>query len=413
MPAWRRIERDATPRSIDSYWRILVKLAGQYPEAELRALTTSDLRAFLADWVRESKAERGVDLSASSRSNIISVLHSFFGWAETEDLIELDPSRKVKRPPKRKPDVYRPSLDELTRIRAAALPHEKAAILLMEGAGLRRSEVLGCRWGDIDLLRGRVRVLRKGRNWQRLPFDPDVLLELRLLFREQAPELDDHVFAVEVEQWVSQFRRERTRKDPKRPASEQALWRMVERVSRRAGVRPLSPHQLRHGFANRFAVESERDLVALQALMGHSRPDTTQAYTDELDIEKLATALDRAAHKRHAQASSGRATDQSPNPDEAQTLEWRRRVRRERRAAYPRRPRHHVPPECDPNGARISDSLYVAHRKATKANATADATTLTIPQTAASASLFRDTYIAPPDNSPIPARLMRRGRVSQ
>ena len=147
----RRIERDATPRSIDSYWRILVKLAGQYPEAELRALTTSDLRAFLADLVRKSKAERGVDLSASSRSNIISVLHSFFGWAETEDLIELDPSRKVKRPPKRKPDVYRPSLDELTRIRAAALPHEKAAILLIEGAGLRRSEVLGCRWGDIDL----------------------------------------------------------------------------------------------------------------------------------------------------------------------------------------------------------------------------------------------------------------------
>jgi hypothetical protein len=37
--------------------------------------------------------------------------------------------------------------------------------------------------------------------------------------------------------------------------------------------------------------------------MGHSRPDTTQAYTDEVDLDELADALDRAAASRHAQAS--------------------------------------------------------------------------------------------------------------
>lgn len=62
------------------------------------------------------------------------------------------------------------------------------------------------------------------------------------------------------------------KKDPKSPASDQALMRMVWRVCKRAGVRRLSPHQLRHGFANRFLRESGRDFVALQALMGHSRP---------------------------------------------------------------------------------------------------------------------------------------------
>ena len=45
------------------------------------------------------------------------------------------------------------------------------------------------------------------------------------------------------------------------PASDQALMRMVWRVCKRAGVRPLSPHQLRHGFANRFLRESGRDFV--------------------------------------------------------------------------------------------------------------------------------------------------------
>src|SRR6266576_1058554 len=128
---WRRLERDATPRSVDSYRRILWKLAEDYPETDIRELTTADLRAFLKRWAEKS---------SSTRSNVISVVHSFFGWANADDLVDVDPSTKILRPRKRRPDIYRPSLDELRRIRAAALPHELPAILLMEGAGLRNSE---------------------------------------------------------------------------------------------------------------------------------------------------------------------------------------------------------------------------------------------------------------------------------
>jgi integrase len=165
---------------------------------------------------------------------------------------------------------------ELGRLRGAALMRERPAILLMEGIGLRRSEVVRCRWADLDLVQGRVHVFRKGGHWDWLPIDPDALSELRRCFKTVGPELDDHLFTVEVEQWVSQYERVRRVSNPKVPASGQALMRMVWRVCKRAGVRPLSPHQLRHGFANRFLRESGRDVVALQALMGHSRPDTTQ-----------------------------------------------------------------------------------------------------------------------------------------
>jgi hypothetical protein len=122
------------------------------------------------------------------------------------------------------------------------------------------------------------------------------------------PELGDHVLTVEVEQWVSAFERERRRLDPKRAASGQELMRMLWRVCRRAGVRNLSPHQLRHGFANRFLRESGRDVVALQALMGHKRPDTTQQYTDDVNVDDLAEVLDFAASSRYAQASPEEAT---------------------------------------------------------------------------------------------------------
>jgi len=127
--------------------------------------------------------------------------------------------------------------------------------------------------------------------------------EFRRSFRELQPELDDYVFTVEVEQWVSQYERVRRLKDPKVSASDQALWRMVRRVCERAGVRALSPHQLRHGFANRFIRERGRDVAALQPLLGHSRIDTTQLYTDEIQLDELATALARALLARDAQAS--------------------------------------------------------------------------------------------------------------
>jgi integrase len=205
----------------------------------------------------------------------------------------------------------------------------------MEGAGLRRSEVVGCRWADLDLVRGRARVYRKGQHWQWLPLDPDVVTELRTLFRSLEPELDDHVFTVEVEQWVSQYERVRRQKDPKQPASGQALMRMIWRVCKRASIRPLSPHQLRHGFANRFLRESGRDFVALQGLMGHSRPETTQAYTDEVDLDELAEALVRAAESRHAQASPDLTTLEHELSDELETLKWRRRESNPR----PRTPR--------------------------------------------------------------------------
>ena len=88
---WRRLERDATPRSIDSYRRILWKLAEDYPEARLTSLSTEDLRSFLRRWA---------DKSSSTRSNVISVLHSFFDWANVDDIIPADPSSKIRRPKK-------------------------------------------------------------------------------------------------------------------------------------------------------------------------------------------------------------------------------------------------------------------------------------------------------------------------
>src|SRR5947207_14661196 len=98
---------------------------------------------------------------------------------------------------------------------------------------------------------------------------------------------------------------------------------MVRRVCRRAGVRELSPHQLRHGFANRFLRESGRDVAALRPLLGHSRIDTTQLYTDEIEVDELAAALAAALDARMAQASPDLATLEADVAAGLESLLWR------------------------------------------------------------------------------------------
>jgi hypothetical protein len=100
---------------------------------------------------------------------------------------------------------------------------------------------------------------------------------------------------------------------------------MVKRVCKRAGIPEYSPHPLRHGFGNRFYRESDRDLPTLQALYGHSHPDTTQGYTDDLTLDEQAEALKRAFERRAAQASSDLTTRGDQPSSTLETEEWRRR----------------------------------------------------------------------------------------
>ncbi len=164
---------------------------------------------------------RGVDLSAATRSNVISVLHSFFAWAEAEDIIESDPSRED--PPASEAETGH--LPAELSMNCGRCGQQRSGtrgppILLMEGAGLRRSEVVACRWADLDLVRGARMCSGKAATGNGCRLTPTSLAELRdLCFGALQPELDDHVFTVEVEQWVSQDERVRRQKDPKQPAS--------------------------------------------------------------------------------------------------------------------------------------------------------------------------------------------------
>lgn len=328
--AQMQLENDWTARTVASVYAALKLIDQEHPDANLADF---DGRPGL-EKIRALIGNRWGRAAASTRATRISYFHTFFQWAETEGYIDDDQVRKIKRPPARKPDTYKPTETEIELLLAAATPLELAPLLLMSGAGLRASELVATTWDDLDLLDSKARVRRKGHNWQWLPIDPLVVELLRGIYRDQAPAGDDHIYVAETEQWESNEHRIRKLIDPKTPRTPKALWSMVNRVSVRAGIHPLGPHMLRRGFANSFlrATRDEfgtADVWTLKLLMGHSRIDTTEKYLKDLETEEAADVFRRlrspADDPTLSQASPDETTDTGDDPGVAQSLEWRRR----------------------------------------------------------------------------------------
>ena len=176
------------------------------------------------------------------------MLHSFFAWAEYEG-----PGRGRSRVggsgvprnesrPSERPTYPRTSSGSGLRRHCSNL---LLGILLMEGVGPPATPRFGrTRWRDtrsfLNLGRdhtstGRGVIMAVGSDR-----DPDVLRgSSAAASARSSPNLDDYVFTVEVEQWVSSTDRRksvdlRTRSDP--APSIRRSRRMVKRVCRRAGI---------------------------------------------------------------------------------------------------------------------------------------------------------------------------------
>jgi len=300
-----QLEHDFTERSVESYGSVLSRMVDEPPrgfglEVQLHELDgmpgTERLRSHIAfNWGATSSGRR---------ANVISIHHRFWEWAEDEGFIEQNPSRKIKRPPRRKADVYRPPAADQDLGFNATTIYERAPWVLANDIGLRAATICETLWRHIDLRRGRISVKVKGGHRISLPLSPIALERLRAVHRDLEPDLDDHVFTVENHRFAGNARLV-YRRDPKRPATPKALWSMVRRVCKRAGIREFGPHALRHGFATRYLRDSDRDVYGLRQLMAHAHLITTEGYLEELDLEELQAGLERAAERRTSVASSG------------------------------------------------------------------------------------------------------------
>lgn len=263
-----------------SYERYLHKFAGQVERSTLDAIvrdvTSNDCRAFLDNWI---------DKSPSTVATIHSILNGFFAWLYREGEIDENPMGRIARPRRPRPedlDVAIVTPAEVDMMLAATRDWQEFLCLsILAYTGLRRDSASRLRWRAVDLEEGTIRVIEKGGKTAIKPVPDELVGILRAAVGsgQVGCRADDYV--IPNRRLASVRRAERSNK---------IVWETVRRVAERVGV-IANVHALRRAFAVAFLTSHPGALESLQALLNHSRIDTTQVYLRALNRSKVMEAV--------------------------------------------------------------------------------------------------------------------------
>jgi site-specific recombinase XerD len=187
------------------------------------------------------------------------------------------------RVPRTLPRILSPA--EADRLVAALRTHrDRAMVLAMLLAGLRRCEVLGLRFADVQLADRRLAVVEgKGGHHRVVPAADRFFAELGNYLHGERPAAaaTDRVFTV--------------LKGPRRglPLSAEGLDEILDGARGRAGLEHATCHELRHTCLTRLR-EAGMALEAVQAQAGHLSIESTRVYL-HLTNDWLAGEYRRAA----------------------------------------------------------------------------------------------------------------------
>ncbi|MDA8335834.1 MAG: tyrosine recombinase XerC [Peptococcaceae bacterium] len=271
-------ERGAPANTVESYRRdladALAYLGPRFPgnatgsgELSPGLLTTADFRGYLG-WMKE----RG--LSHRTMARRLAAWRAFYRYLAREGQVSVNPVLYVRapRPEKRLPSfLYPPEARALVTGSAggdALGLRDRALLETLYAGGIRVAELVAINLPDLELARGRLRVMGKGGRERVAPLGDPAVEALRVYLERGRPRLaagrkDDAVFL--------NARGARL--------TARGVRKIIDRwVKRTELTRKVSPHVLRHTFATHL-LEGGADLRSVQELLGHASIKTTQIYT--------------------------------------------------------------------------------------------------------------------------------------
>ena len=250
--------RKLEPRTREAYIRAVRKLAA-YLKRSPDTATVEELRSFQLHLVDTGTSP--ITLNAT-----LTGLKFFFDI--TLGRSELMARMQPVKVPRTLPVVLSPQ--EVSRLIAAArnVKHQ-AALSVAYGAGLRASEVISLKVGDVDSQRMTLRVEQgKGAKDRYAMLSPVLLQRLRTWWR-----LGHAQGKILPGGWLFPGM------DPMDPLTPRQLNRAVHDAAQAASIdKRVTTHTLRHSFATHL-LERKVDIRVIQVLLGHKKLETTSVYT--------------------------------------------------------------------------------------------------------------------------------------
>lgn len=198
----------------------------------------------------------------------LTTIRQFYRYLVAERVLTVDPSANVMVPRLVKKLPATLTLEEVDRLlNAPELEtlrgmRDRAMLEVLYATGLRVSELVALRRGDVNMKIGFVRTVGKGNKERVVPLGRMAIDWLQRYLHAR----DDDML------WLFPGAKNA-------PLSRVAFWMIIKRLAKRAAIlKDISPHTLRHSFATHL-LERGADLRAIQEMLGHSSITTTQIYT--------------------------------------------------------------------------------------------------------------------------------------
>ncbi len=291
-----------TPRSIDSYERLLKKWAAHEGDEDVTQITTQEIREYLA-WLRKDYTpvrfnQQTHPLSPKTIRNIWVTLAAFFKWISQEFEIT-NPMQGIPAPKFQKTPMEVFTKEEVEKLVKACsqtreadtllrqsysykrptAKRDRAIIMTLLDTGLRANEFCSLKIGSCDLKTGKLEIIHgvlggaKGGKG-------------RVVFLGKVTRSAVWHYLVEREDRGNQDAPLFLGKD-NRSMTPDGLRHLIKRMADRAGVENAYPHKFRHTFALTY-LRSGGDVFTLQALLGHTSLDMVRHYARiaEIDIEQ-------------------------------------------------------------------------------------------------------------------------------
>lgn len=279
-----RVERRLAGNSVESYARDLALLAEFAAGRGMRIerLTRPDLECFVRNQMSDGRSPRSV-------ARAVACYRGFYRFLILDGRLKASPADDL-RPPRAWKTLPRfLSVDEVDQLVAqpdVATPRglrDRALIELLYATGMRVSELIGLRPGDLNLDASYLTCTGKGEKQRIVPIGDEAAAWVRrylrdgrgpLLGRRSSPRL-----FVNARGGGSGLTRV-------------GFWKILKAYARQAGLRTaVSPHLIRHSFATHL-LERGADLRAIQMMLGHADLSTTQIYTHVLE-QRMRSIYDR------------------------------------------------------------------------------------------------------------------------
>jgi integrase len=276
-----QVDDQLSPTSVREYRRIAKKMIGpDLGRTKLSKLTTQRLDAYYAALVRE----RG--LSPASVRHVHAVLRGSLGQAVKWGWIPVNPAASASPPKIRRKEINPPSLADTRKLLAAADEYdvEFAALLrVLTATGARRGEVCGIRWTDIDVGARTLSIQRsvasiaggtivkdtKTHAARRISLDDDTIA----ILEAQRDRVKHRAEVCDVSFNEDGYTFTKTA-DGSEPLHPDTITGMFGRVQKRAGLKGIRLHDLRHLHATQLLAAGV-PVPTVSGRLGHANAATT------------------------------------------------------------------------------------------------------------------------------------------